>query len=279
MPVDNKVKYRIVDLHCKGLSTGAIRRVLSHENELLSWSTINYYVQKCKTGSVGEILDNVSLDDNIAPEFNFHTLNSADVLSVHQNLKSDPIQTSRDVQNFLSDRGINASKSTVKRVISVAGVTYSTIRYCHMVRHANQQKRLDFCIDLLNTNDNFDNVIFTDESSFQLKQNKRHSYRLKTAAPVRVPRPKHALKTHVWAGISRKGPTEVLQFEGIMERTFFVSEILDKTLKPYIGEKFPPGTIHRFQQDNDPKHTSILAKQYLRDENINWTPWPAGKIY
>lgn len=144
MPVDNKVKYSIVDLHRKGLSTGAIRRVLSHENEPLSWSTINCYVQKCKTGSVGEILDNVSLDDNIAPEFNFHTLNSADVLSVHQNLKSDPIQTSRVVQNFLPDRVINASKSTVKRVISVAGVTYSTIRYSHMVRNANQQKRLDF---------------------------------------------------------------------------------------------------------------------------------------
>ena len=85
-------------------------------------------------------------------------------------------------------------------------------------------------------------------------------------------RAKHPVKVHVWAGISRKGRTGICIFEGIMDR-FLFTEILDQTLVPFIQAEFP--TSHRFMQDNDPKHTSNFAKDFIADKGINWWKTPA----
>ena len=49
-------------------------------------------------------------------------------------------------------------------------------------------------------------------------------------------------------------------------------QILDKTLKPLIAEFFPAN--HRFMQDNDPKHTSRMAAEYMRINGIDWWKTP-----
>lgn len=50
-------------------------------------------------------------------------------------------------------------------------------------------------------------------------------------------------------------------------------DILDNTLLPFLREKLPGG--HRFMQDNDPKHTSGYAQQFLIDNRVNWWKTPA----
>ena len=57
-----------------------------------------------------------------------------------------------------------------------------------------------------------------------------------------------------------------------MDATLFI-EILKKGLLPFIAKNFPDG--HRFMQDNDPKHRSILAQTFYRDNQINWWKTPA----
>ena len=59
-----------------------------------------------------------------------------------------------------------------------------------------------------------------------------------------------------------------------MEKEFFTNCILRDNLLTYIQVKFPYG--HRYQQDNDPKHRSKIAKDFMRDNNINWWGvWPS----
>jgi transposase len=59
-----------------------------------------------------------------------------------------------------------------------------------------------------------------------------------------------------------------------MEKEFFTNCILRDNLLPYIQVKFPD--VHRLQQDNDPKHRSKMAKDFMRDNNINWWDvWPS----
>ncbi len=86
-------------------------------------------------------------------------------------------------------------------------------------------------------------------------------------------RPKHPVKVHVWAGISKQGRTGICTFDGIMERYLFVN-ILEKTLVPFIEDKFAEEE-HHFMQDNDPKHTSLHARNFLESHNINWWKTPA----
>ena len=84
-------------------------------------------------------------------------------------------------------------------------------------------------------------------------------------------RPKHPLKVHVWGGISLKGATRICIFDGIMDKTLFI-EILDKTLVPFVHNSFPNGV--RFMQDNDPKHNSKAATQFLQSKGIHWWRTP-----
>ena len=50
-------------------------------------------------------------------------------------------------------------------------------------------------------------------------------------------------------------------------------QILDQALIPFLEHVYPDG--HRFMQDNDPKHTSRVAKTYFREKSINWWTTPA----
>ena len=65
-----------------------------------------------------------------------------------------------------------------------------------------------------------------------------------------------------------RGATNICIFDGIMDTVLF-TDILDKT---FINKTFPDD--HRFMQDNDPKHTSCLAKNFMEDRGINWWQTP-----
>ena len=88
-------------------------------------------------------------------------------------------------------------------------------------------------------------------------------------------RPKHPLKVHVWAGISTQGRTPICIFEGIMDR-FLYTSILQGSLLPFIDEVYPES--HRFMQDNDPKHTSKYAADFMKENNVNWWKTPAESL-
>ena len=57
-----------------------------------------------------------------------------------------------------------------------------------------------------------------------------------------------------------------------MEATKY-TEILEQTLLPFIKDVYPEG--HRFMADNDPKHTSLYARNYLTERGVNWWRTPA----
>ena len=57
-----------------------------------------------------------------------------------------------------------------------------------------------------------------------------------------------------------------------MKKELFVS-ILEGTLLPFIANVYPEE--RRFVQNNDPKHTSGYAADWMRDNSINWWKTPA----
>lgn len=190
---------------------------------------------------------------------------------IDTSVKENDEITAKEIQQILEDCGYTISIATINRIRRNIGWSIRTTRYCQLIRETNKPKRLQWAHD--NINDNFHDVIWTDESSVVMEQFKKRSYRKKKFTPKRKPKPKHPLKVHVWAGKSRRGKTHVCIFNGIMNADLYV-DILAKTLIPFIKEKFP--NAHRFMQDNDPKHTSRTAKMFMEENNINWWKTPAG---
>ena len=123
---------------------------------------------------------------------------------IREVFRNDPYATSTDVRKQLAIHGTEVSVATVKKAIKTAGYVNSEPRYCQLIRNANQEKWVDFCNSLIEVNDALDNIIFTDECSVQLHNNKTTSYRRKGMLTPYMGKPKHPLKVHVWGGISRK---------------------------------------------------------------------------
>ena len=57
-----------------------------------------------------------------------------------------------------------------------------------------------------------------------------------------------------------------------MDASLYI-EILEATLLPFLESVYPDG--HCFMADNDPKHTSTAAKDFLTSRRINWWRTPA----
>ena len=65
----------------------------------------------------------------------------------------------------------------------------------------------------------------------------------------------------------------VVVFTGTLTATRYV-DILDAALVLFLDTVYP--YILRFQQDNDPKHTSRYAKNYIEEKEINWFKTPTS---
>jgi len=184
-------------------------------------------------------------------------------------MQEDDETTATQLQSLLAHHGVYVSLSTILRSRKQLGWNFRGSAYCQLIREANKIKRLEFA--LANSNDTFEDVIWSDESTIQLETHRRRCYRKRGEKPHLKPRPKHPIKVHVWAGISKKGATGICIFEGTMDAALFC-DILRRTLLPFISEKFPGS--HRLMQDNDPKHTSRAAQQFYATVGINWWRTP-----
>ena len=158
--------------------------------------------------------------------------------------------------------GVNFSESKVKWLQKKTWLGADWYEIC-----------LEFCLQCQEDSETFDNIIISDECSVHMEKHAKLSFRHKWEQPKFKGHAKHPYKVHVWAGISKRGATRVLVFTGNVDAKFNVEEILGRTLLPFIRATFLDG--HRFQQDNDSKHTSRLAKEFMESSGIHWWKTPS----
>jgi hypothetical protein len=201
---------------------------------------------------------------------------------------------------ILTRRGISLSLSTILRCRPQLGWTFCGSAYCQVIHEANKAKRLEWARK--NLDNDFGDVVFTDECSIQTETHRRFSSRKRGEPPeeqaqvymlrrftnmYKPPvfnivfcqlviactcffftfRPKHPVKVHVWAGISMRGRTGIFIFSGIMDATMY-TDILETTLLPFLHDTYPDG--HKFMQDNDhqiwprePTAVQLLQKTFV----------------
>ena len=139
-------------------------------------------------------------------------LNSEQVQYINKCMEENDECTATQLHMLLLNKwpNLEVSIDTIKREKRLLGWVASKPKHCQLVRGANMEKRLEWCREMISTNENFDNVVFTDECSVQLDSHGRLCFRLRGEPRRLKPKPKHPVKVHVWAGISRKGATAYL---------------------------------------------------------------------
>jgi transposase len=201
--VTNYTRTRIECLHKQGLHPADIFRLLKAEGLLVSLASVVRIIKKLKiTGSVA----------NLPRSGRPSKMSEAAKAFIDQQMRKDDETTSRRIQKKLAKRGVVVSSTTVRRARKQLGWTLQRTGYCQLIRDVNKTKRLEFAQSVLESGDTFHNVIFSDESSISLTQYRRTCYRKIDEPAKRKPKPKHPLKVHVWAGISKHGATKICFF-------------------------------------------------------------------
>ena len=257
-------KQRIVFYHKEGLTPSQILSALKVEDIYTTRQTVARFIKRfLETGSISR------KEGSGRPS----KITQRVLELVEHRMREDDETTATQLHMLLTSFGVSISLSTILRSRAMLGWTFRGSKYCQLIRHQNKHKRFLWAAghyyELLNNG--FEDVIWTDETTVQLETHRRHTYRKKGEQATLKPRPKHPIKLHVWAGISKRGPTPIVIFKGIMNAELYTS-ILEMSLVPFICNTYPDS--HRFMQDNDPKHTSRTAQNFFETHEINWWKTP-----
>ena len=143
---------------------------------------------------------------------------------------------------------------------------------------ANKRKRLAWARDHINwTAEQWKSVMWTDESPYVLRFNgktrvwRMHNERYSTTCCKGTL--KHDDKIMVWGAFAAHGVGMLHRIMGIMDR-FVYLDLCENVMLPSADMLFGRENWI-FQQDNDPKHTAIVIREFLVEENINVMQWPA----
>ena len=178
---------RIVSLRAANTSISKIVKILENDDGIkTSRTSVSLFMRRYeKTGSI----------EDAQRSGRKAILSQDDVNFIDEKMKANDELTSSELQKLLRDeRNVNISPSTIRNVRRKIGWKHEKARYCQLIRERNKVKTLVFCLKALKEKDEFENVIFTDETSVELQQYTRYCFRKSGSLPKRKGRPKHPLK-------------------------------------------------------------------------------------
>jgi transposase len=195
-------------------------------------------------------------------------ITTSDSRKIGQFIRRDPTISAGMIAKKLSETGTKVSRVTVTRYLQKKGYKNSLPLATPLLTTIQKENRIVWARSHIN--DDWKRTFFTDETAFQLFRNTvKHWY--KGSRPIR-PIPKDRKKIFVWGGFCIKKKTSLTCFRNIMDGKFYVEII--KNHIPEMNGLF--GTRWRFQQDNDPKHTCHIARDFLKENVPVILDWPSN---
>lgn len=191
--------------------------------------------------------------------------------------KKDPFMPATELKNALD---LPVSVETVRRRLRESNLNACSPRKVPLLSSKHVAKRLSFARAHANWPlEKWRNVLWTDESKIVLFGGKG-SRSFVRRPPNNEFNPQYTLKTvkhggssiMVWGCFSYQGVGPIYWIRTTMDAAVYV-KILQEIMLPYASDEMP--LVWVFQQDNDPKHTSKMAKRWFDENSINVMEWPA----
>ncbi len=192
---------------------------------------------------------------------------------VIQNLAfENPAASATQISQQCKSMGITASATTVRRRLRECGMQYSHPISKPLLKKIHRNARVQFATQ--NRKRDWSNVLFTDETTFQLFPNPRKYWMFKRYKLI-YRRVKHPPKIHAWGCFSRSGFGKIITFTGILNAKR-MKKIYKQGLKSSASYLFEDDWI--LQEDNDSEHMSNLCKKWKSDNSIDRLDWPIHQI-
>lgn len=190
--------------------------------------------------------------------------------------------TATQVANQLrTDSNLDVSPETIRRALKQAGLRAVTKKKKPRLLSKHRQSRLEFAKRYASwTVQDWNRVIWSDETKInRLGADGRKWMWKKRGSGLKDQQVTGTVKfgggnLMVWGCMTSQGVGYACRIDGTMDAPLYVSILSDElleTMEYYGMEKGE--TI--FQQDNDPKHKSRLATQWLEDNELTVLQWSA----
>ncbi|KAL2099419.1 hypothetical protein ACEWY4_005899 [Coilia grayii] len=264
--ISQSLRQRIVDMHKSGSSLGAISRCL-----------------KVPRSSVQTIVRKYKQHGNVQPSYRSgrrRVLCPRDERALVRTVRINPRAKAKDLVKMMAEAGKSVSLSTVKRVLYRHGLKGHSARRKPLLQMKHKKARLEFANAHRGKDVNFwRRVLWSDETKFELFGHNDHCYVWRNKGEACKPENTKPTVKHgggsimLWGCFAAGGTGALHKIDGIMKKEQYV-EILKQHLKA-SARKLKLGRKWVFQMDNDPKHTSKLAKKWLEDNRVSVLKWPS----
>lgn len=265
----------------KKLSNGTRERIVHLLNSGMSMRKIEKQTRISKT-SIIRIKSEYCEDFIPSKGGRPRALTVRDKAWVVRQITSRNADTAPKVAKLLQDDGrASASVSTVRRALKDAGLKAAVRQKKPRLLPRHMKARYQFAQAHKDwTMDDWKRVIFSDETKINRFGSDGRQWVWKT--PGEPIKPHHVTPTvkfgggsvMVWGCMCYDGVGYACKINGTMDAELYKT-ILDDELQESIDFFDMDRDQLIFQQDNDPKHTSRIAKKWFADNNIRVLEWPA----
>ena len=184
-------------------------------------------------------------------------------------------KTLQDVKNH------SISPQTIRRHLKKAGMKAVVKQKCPLLSKCHRRERLDFALSHQDwTVDDWKRVIWSDETKINRIGSDGRKWAWKKAGEGLSDRLVEGTvkfgggSVMMWGCMTWDGVGMACKIDGKMDANLYVQILEDELQQTLVDYGFTPEDII-FQQDNDPKHTSRKAKEWLREHGFEVMVWPA----
>jgi len=191
-------------------------------------------------------------------------------------------------ENFNTSMAISVSSRTVQRILHKEGYSGHAAKKKPFISEKNRKKRYGWCRMRKNWTTEWNQIIWSDESRFELFNNDSRNWvwrktneRYKT--DCLKPTVKNSIGVMVWGCFCNNILGPLVLVEGTLNSDKYI-ELLQEHLLPFLNDLNGEGELipwyffqdnYIFQDDNAPCHASIKTKSWKEDNSIEILPWPA----
>ncbi len=188
-------------------------------------------------------------------------------------VKKNPKITVAELQRYIREMGESCRKSTITAALHQSGLYGRVARRKPLLSARHMKARMEDSKMVTNK------ILWSDETKIELfgLNSKRYVWRKPGTAnhlSNTVPTVKHGgASIMLWGCFSAAGTGRLVAIEGKMNAAKY-RDILDKNLLQ-SAQDLRLGQRFTFQQDNDPKHTAKITKEWLHNNSVTVLEWPS----
>ncbi len=195
-------------------------------------------------------------------------------------VKKNPKITVAELQRCIREMGESCRKSTITAALHQSGLYGRAARRKPLLSARHMKARMEFAKKHLKDSKMVTNkILWSDETKIELfgLNSKRYVWRKPGTAhhlSNTVPTVKHGGGSiMLWGCFSAAGTGRLVAIEGKMNAAKY-RDILDENLLQ-SAQDLRLGRRFTFQQDNDPKHTAKITKEWLHNNSVTVLECPS----